>query len=494
MAMEIIGRKREKADLQRLVDSGRPEFVAIYGRRRVGKTYLVKEFFGDDISFQLTGSNKATNQQQLENFDAAMLRYGVNNGYRLNHPTKTWFEAFAVLREFLEFKLARVQAERTQTSPDILPSERRLVIFIDEMPWLDRQKSGFVAALEHFWNDWGSSVPELLLIVCGSAASWIIRKLLEDRGGLHNRLTYRILLEPFTLKECDEYLAWRKVALNRLQVLEAYMIVGGIPYYLSLFKREYALTQNIDSLFFGKTAPLKNEYAELLGSLFQDTSRHKLIIETLTQRRGGFTREELIAQTGLPNGGSFTRTLAELEQCGFIAQSSDFTKPQRGVFFRLVDPFMLFYLRFVQNNTTKDEYYWTNYTGDASYRVWSGLAFEQLCELHVQQIKKALGIYGVSTHVASWRSSPGHVPGAQIDLLIDRRDDVINICEMKFAKTPHLIDKRESEDLQRRIQVFADQTGTRKALHLTMVTPYGLASGSYSGAVQSQVTMDDLFA
>jgi DNA-binding HxlR family transcriptional regulator len=289
----------------------------------------------------------------------------------------------------------RERAEHAQASPDFSPSERRLVVFMDEMPWLDRHKSGFIAALEHFWNDWGSSVPELFLIVCGSAASWIIRRLLEDKGGLHNRLTYRILLEPFTLKECDEYLTWRKVALNRLQVLEAYMIVGGIPYYLSLFKREYALTQNIDSLFFGKTAPLKNEYAELLGSLFQDTSRHRLIIETLTQRRGGFTREELIVRTGLPNGGSLTRTLTELEQCGFIVQSSDFTKPQRGVFFRLIDPFMLFYLRFVKNNKTKDEYYWTNYTADAGYRAWSGLAFEQLCELHLQQIKKALGIHGV---------------------------------------------------------------------------------------------------
>jgi AAA+ ATPase superfamily predicted ATPase len=490
--VDIIGRKREKAELERLYTSGVPEFIAVYGRRRVGKTYLIREYFGENISFLLTGTNKASNRQQLKNFDVAVARYGNGGSYR---PAKNWFEAFEILRELLEAR--RIE---TRISPKYdegtgrHEGTGRLVVFIDEMPWLDKHKSGFVSALEHFWNDWGSRVPELLLIVCGSATSWVVKKLFEDKGGLHNRLSTRIRLEPFSLKECEEYLTWRGISLNRLQILDAYMVLGGIPYYLSLFKSQFALTQNIDWLFFNKDAPLRNEYTELLASLFKDPGRHRAIIEALAGCRGGLRREEIIEKTGLPNGGSLSVTLAELEQCGFIEGFSDFTKAERGVCFRLVDPFILYFLKFVQRNRTKDEYFWTNYTADGGYHVWVGLAFEQLCERHIPQIKQALGISGVSTRVTAWRSGKGQSAGAQIDLLIDRRDGIINVCEIKYTKTPFAIDKSISEELQRKIQVFAAETRTRKALHLTLLTPYGLSEGSYRGAVQAQVTMDDLFA
>jgi hypothetical protein len=445
----------------------------------------------------MTGSLKLGTPQLLKVFDDAVVRH-FGTGHK---PVKNWFEAFGLLRDLLVTKLGeRLQgAERIeQEQPQ---SDCKHVVFIDEMPWFDRGKSGFLAALEHFWNDWGSSRPDLLMVVCGSSTSWIVKRLFRDKGGLHNRVTARIALKPFTLRECDDYFRYLGVVLNRYQVMESYMVFGGIPFYMGMFDKRYSLTQNVDRLLFNEGAPLKNEYQELFASLFQNPARHTAIIEALTARQFGLTRDEIAQKTRLPLGGSLTNTLDELEQCGFITRFSDFTRPKRTHYYKLTDPFMLFYLKYVQGNLrgnlrgndTRDEYFWTNYKKGAAYNAWSGLAFEQLCALHVLQMRRALGISGISTQLSSWRSAAAD-PGAQVDLLIDRRDDVINLCEMKFAAQPLTIDREMDEALQRKAQVFAAETGTRKALHITVVSPYGLSESGYHGSVQSQVTMDDLFA
>ncbi|MDR1238471.1 MAG: ATP-binding protein [Propionibacteriaceae bacterium] len=475
--MDIIGRKEEQRLLKRYWLSDKPEFIAVYGRRRVGKTYLVREFFGD-FAFRMTGAANVSTRNQLADFDAAIRQHAENPYPR----AQNWREAFEILRDLLEAKLA-----------DPRRPSGKLVVFLDELPWLDRKKSGFVSALEHFWNDWAASRPEILLIVCGSSTSWIVKKLFKNRGGLHNRLTGRIGLAPFSLAECEEYLAAQSVVLNRYQVLQAYMICGGIPYYLSLFDKHFGLTQNIDHLFFTKNAPLRDEFEELFASLFANPGRHTTVVRALARNRTGISRDEVIQATKIADGGSLTQTLAELEQAGFTAKSVDFTKAKKGALYRLVDPFVLFYLRFVERNRSGDEYFWTNYTADAGYRAWTGLAFEEACLLHLRQLRAALGIAGVSSEAVSWRSDPSITPGAQIDLLIDRRDQIINLCEMKYTAQPFTIDKSTAEALQRRRQVFVAETGTRKAIHLTMITPYGLADTGYRGDIQSEVTMEDLF-
>ena len=472
--MRIIGRQKEQQELKRYFESGRPEFIAVTGRRRVGKTFLVKEMFLNDVSFYFTGAigKNVTNAFQLRKFDEAIADYGGE----AVPAAENWSDAFHKLR-----KLAGPSRESRQ------------VIFIDELPWLDAPKSDFLPALDYFWNSFASSRPDIMLVVCGSASSWIVKNIFENRGGLHNRVTGRIHLAPFTLGECEEFYGELGVVMNRYQIAESYMVFGGIPYYLNMFVKGLGPTQNVDRLLFADNAPLKNEFYEVYRSLFNAADRHIRIVTALSETKSGLSRDEIIQKTKIPGGGNLTKNLNELEQCGFIEKYADITKPKKEPLWRLIDPFTLFWLKYVKDNEAKDEYFWTNLIDDGSRRAWSGYAFEQLCLNHVAQIKQKLGISGISTAVFSWRSKEAR-PGAQIDLLIDRKDGVINLCEMKFSLHPITITTNDDQDLQRKKMVFLSETGSRKAIHITMVTTYGLSEKSHRAMLQSEVLLDDLFA
>ena len=471
--MEIIGRIREQAELRRYFESGKPEFIAVVGRRRVGKTYLIREYFADEMSFCFSGAvgKNVTVKYQLQSFDQAILKYGGTE----DAASQYWADAFCKLEKL------------------IAPmSRQRHVVFIDELPWLDAPKSDFLPALDHFWNSFASSRPDLMLIVCGSAASWMTRNLFENKGGLHNRITGRLTLAPFTLGECEAFFKAHDIVMNRYQIAEMYMVFGGIPYYLNMLEKSLGPSQNVDRLLFIKNAPLKNEFNEVYHSLFASADRHIGIVRALARTRPGMTRDEIIQAAKIPGGGNLTKTLAELEQCGFIERYSDFTKRKKDAYFRLIDPFSLFWLKYVEGNDLKDEYYWTNLLDDGGRRAWSGHAFELLCLLHVAQIKTRLGISGISTQVFSWRSRKSE-PAAQIDLLIARKDGVINLCEMKYTLHPYTLNKEHEQSLQLKRMAFLSETGTRAALHTTMVTTYGLTDQGYRGSVQSEVSLDDIF-
>ncbi|MCL1909834.1 MAG: AAA family ATPase [Kiritimatiellaeota bacterium] len=471
--MKVVGRQKEKAELKRYFESGRPEFIAVTGRRRVGKTYLIKETLSENITFYFTGSigKNITNAYQLRKFDDTLAEYG---GEALP-ASADWSDAFFKLKKLLKtFK------------------GKRQVIFIDEFPWLDSPKSDFLPALDYFWNSFASSRPDIMLIVCGSAASWIVKNIFQNKGGLHNRVTGRIWLSPFTLRECEELFNELGVVMNKYQIAETYMVFGGIPYYLNMFEKGLGPTQNTDKLLFAENAPLKNEFAEVFGSLFRSSDRHIRIVCALSEARAGLTRDEIIEAADIPGGGNLTRTLSELEQCGFIERYTDFTKPKNNAYYRLIDPFTLFWLKYVKDNNTKDEYYWTNLIDDGGRRAWSEYAFEQLCMNHIPQIKHKLGISGISTEVFSWRSKDFQ-PGAQIDLLIARKDGVINLCEMKFSLNPVTISKKDELGLQQKRMAFFAETGVRMAVHTTMITTYGLTEKGYRASVQSEVTLEDLF-
>ena len=471
--MKIVGRIREQEALKRYYESGKPEFIAITGRRRVGKTYLVREMFLNDISFYYSGiiGRNITNKYQLRRFDDAI----VEAGGAQSPVSNCWADAFN--------KLKRLVAST---------SKYRQVIFIDELPWIDTPKSDFLPALDYFWNTFASARPDVMLIVCGSAASWIVRNLFENKGGLHNRITGRIRLAPFTLGECEEFFNEYGIVMNRYQIAELYMVLGGIPYYLNMLKKGLGPTQNIDELFFMDDAPLKNEFNEIYHSLFSSPDRHINIIRALANFNTGLTRDEIIDKTKIPGGGNFTKTLNELVQCGFVEKYSNFTKSIYNIYYRLIDPFTLYWLKYVYGNNTKDEYFWTNLLDDGGRRAWSGHAFELLCLLHIKQIKQKLGISGISTEVFSWRSK-SRDPGAQIDLIIVRKDRVINLCEMKYSLHPYTITKQYAQELQQKRMIFTSETNTRYAIHITMVTTYGLTGKEYRAAIQSEVTLDDLY-
>lgn len=476
MQTKLTGRSAELRELRSYFDSGKSEFIAVYGRRRVGKTFLIRAAAKDNFAFFVTGVYNATKNEQLTNFAIAMTHYSGSGCLEI---PENWLLAFYRLSRYLESQPEGVK-----------------IVFIDELPWMDSAKSGFVAALENFWNGWASLRNDIKLVVCGSATSWIINKLIRNKGGLHNRLTHHMVIEPFCLRECEEYFSAFGFTYTRSQIAECYMATGGIPYYLSLMDRSMSLAQNLDRLFFSRNAALKDEFNDLYKALFKNASPHIAVVAALAGKGKGLTRLEIIRITGLTDNGALSLVLEELEQCGFIRRYLPFSAEKRlrknGILYQLVDFYTLFYYRFIRNNQYQDEHYWTSSLNSPTYRTWSGLSFEMLCLTHLNQIKKALGISGIQANACSWRSSSVE-NAAQIDLLIDRRDDTINLCEMKYSKGPFIIDKEYSAKLQNKLDAFTTETSTRKSLMLTMVTTCGLKPNSYSGIVQKELVLDDLF-
>ncbi len=465
---KIIGRISEQKILKDRTESRSPEFIAIYGRRRVGKTFLVRQFYKDKFDFYATGVYGGKLKNQLAEFSRQLEHYSSVH----NEIPDNWFDAFAMLREYLSRK----------------PGRRPLIVFLDELPWFDTPRSQFLKAFEYFWNSWGSTNDRLKLIICGSSTTWMRKKVLYSKGGLYNRMTRSIYLQPFTLFETERYLKYRGLSWTRYQIAECYMILGGIPFYLSLLEKGMSVSQNIDNLFFKKKAPLALEYSFLFESLFRESVIPRQIIETLSRKAVGMTRIEILDATNIPDGGNVTEALQNLIDSDFIRKYMPFGKNKKDTIYQLTDLFTLFHLRYVKDFSEPNKHRWQNMLDSPSRRAWSGYAFEQLCLQHVDQIRSKLGIDGVLNDVYSWKG-----PGGQIDLVIDRRDQVVNLCEIKFSNSKYAITKQYDEHLRERAGSFREATKTKKAIHQTFVTTYGLANNKYSGSIQSQVVLDDLF-
>jgi len=472
----LVGRKREKEMLMRYYESGDAEFLVLFGRRRVGKTYLIRQYFKDDFYFYATGvapdeNDKTSLHMNLERFGNSLSQYGIGK----NATPVTWMEAFDLLREGI-----------LKTG-----SNEKKVIFLDEMPWMDTPRSSFIKALEYFWNNFASARTDILLIVCGSSSTWITKKVLNNKGGLHNRITGKILLQPFTLSECEEYFRSLDVVIDRRDIAEAYMIFGGVPYYMKYWDARYSLPQNIDRIVFYDNAPLKNEFTNLYASLFSNSSQYMEVIKALSSSNKGLSRDELIKTTGMTDGGTFSEILQNLTTSGFIKYYARFPDNIRTGLYQLIDNFSLFYQAFVEKNIGQNEHFWSDLHETPRLNAWRGYAFERLCLKHIDQIKWALGIGGISADIFSWRSKDSN-PGAQIDLIIKRADRIINLCEIKFAKYEFEINKDYATKLHNKKHAFGKETGA-STIHLTFVTTYGVKKNAYSNMVQSEVLLDDLF-
>jgi AAA+ ATPase superfamily predicted ATPase len=471
MKSNIIGREQEYRRLLDLYNSNRSEFATVYGRRRVGKTFLIRETFKNKFFFDLAGLANSGTKEQLLNFNISLNKAGSGD-----FPVaKSWLYAFEQL-------IALISKSK----------ERRKIIFMDEIPWLDTPCSGFIAALEHFWNGWACARKDVFLLVCGSATSWIINKLINNHGGLHNRLTASIFLEPFTLKECEQYFKSQQIKFTQYQIAECYMIMGGIPFYLSKMEKALSLSQNIDNLFFSKNAELKNEFQNLYKSLFKDFDEYIKIVKALSKKSKGLSRQEISQFAKINSGGGFTAMLQNLEYCGFIRSYSSFGKTKRDTLYQLIDSFTLFYFKFLSKNEYNDEHFWTNSENTPQQNSWSGYAFEIVALQHIREIKNALSIAGIQSSVASWKSEKS-VPAAQIDLIINRKDDVIDLCEIKFSKSKFTITKQYEENLRNKMASFTSENKTQKAIHLLMLTTYGLVKNKYFGTVQKEIVLADLF-
>ena len=469
---KIVGREAERKLLQRYQESEKSELVALYGRRRVGKTYLIRCTFRDEFDFSFTGMYETSKTLQLRRFAKQL---GVDE------TPKDWFEAFDLLRDHL-----------------IALNKKTVTVFLDELPWMDTRNSHFLEAFSMFWNTWPMGTSLLKLYVCGSSTSWMLNKFIGDKGGLYGRTSRTIYLRPFTLRETGQYLtAVKNFTLTHRQILDIYMIMGGIPYYLDMLDPELSVNRNIDELFFASNAPLRAEYEFLFRSLFSNSDRYRKVVEILSQKLKGMTRKEIL-ETLKSDGGSLSKVLEDLSACDFIRSYSAIGKKSKSCIYQLTDLFCLFHIRFVTNEREQDEHYWTNLP-EGMKNAWSGYAFEQVCLHHIPQIKNKLGISGVFSNVFSWNSGPftdddgTKWNGGQIDLLIDRRDDVINICEIKYSSEQYVITKDYEHHMMDRISLFRHCTHTRKSLVNTFITTYGVKKNIHSTSIQKEVTMDDLF-
>lgn len=471
---DLIGREKEIKRLTKVMKEKEAQLVIVYGRRRVGKTFLVNEFFENKFDFKFTGAYNRPRQEQLKNFILELNHYSDE---KYDNP-KDWTEAFFLLRDYLEKK----------------GSDEKQVVFFDEMPWMDSQLSGFLPAFEWFWNSWGSARKNLVFIVCGSSTSWLVKNIDNNKGGLFNRRTCRIILSPLDLYNTEKYLNSRDIYWSRYDIALCYMIMGGIPFYLRLLDRELSLNENIDMIFFNKMSELWDEFDQLFQTLFKNSDQYIKIVEALSQKKKGLARGEISKATKIPANGDLTQMLSDLEKSGFIRVNTKFGNKSKEKTYQLCDYFTMFYLRFVRDNYGKDEHFWSNTTDNPSRNAWQGLTFEQICKDHIAQVKKKLGIPGILSTVSSWyKQGNDDEKGAQIDMLIDRRDHVISLCEDKFSTQPYEITKEYDESLKNKVAVFREATGTRKTIQVAMITTYGLKPNKYSNYIGKIIQLDDLF-
>jgi uncharacterized protein len=470
----LLGRIKEQERLETIVKSKKSEFVALFGRRRVGKTFLIKEFFHYKFSFYITGLANADTHQQLFNFDTELSK---QSPLVFESPSKNWLIAFQRLIQHIENSTQR----------------EKKIIFIDELPWFDTNSSDFMMGLEHFWNSWATNRKDIVLIVCGSAASWMINELINNTGGLHNRITQKMKINPFNLQETEALLLDKNAAFDRYQIVQLYMAMGGIPYYLDAIQANLSAAQNIQALFFEKDSLLKNEFFNLYRSLYRKHEVYEKIVEVLATKIEGMQRGEIIKHSGMASGGTLSKVLADLEESGFISSYQSLDGKVKNSTYRLSDYYTHFYFKFLKNNKLNGENAWLNRIDNPAHRAWQGFTFEQVCLDHIIPIKKALGISGIQSQHHSWRGGLAK-KNAQIDVLIDRRDQVINLCECKFSLDTFTIDKSYADNLRSKISVFKNVTKTKKSVYLTMITTYGVDKNKYANLlVQNEIVMDDLF-
>ena len=471
MKTDIIGREKESNRLLTLYKSTKSEFITVYGRRRVGKTYLIKQYFEGKFTFETSGIIDGSKEMQFFAFFDSLKKYGFEG-----NPPKNWLEAFVDLSQVIEKN-----------------KQKRKVIFLDEIPCFDIPKTDFVKALGYFWNSFAADRRDILLIVCGSATSWIVRNIIDNHGGLHNRTTGNIYLQQFSLSETEKFLKFKHIQWPRRTIAETYMVFGGIPYYLNLLDKQKTLAANIDDLYFNETGELHREYRLLYNSLFRNPEPYMKIIETLAKSKSGLTRSEISEATKLPQNGKLTQILEDLEHSNlircFYGKSRGKIK-KRDAYYQLIDLFTLFHLTFSQK--TQNKTFWQDRQKTPLINTWNGLAFERICLWHIDNIRNVLGLNRIAVEYYSWRSRTS-APNAQIDMLIERADKIINVCEIKFADSPYTISKEDDMSMRNRIESFRTESGTSCGLIPVWITTFGLKQNIYSADVQYQVVLDDLF-
>ncbi len=481
----LVGREEEIKKLNELYDSDSAELVALYGRRRVGKTFLIDETFEGRISFRHAGlspidETQATSTSRMKDQLEHFYRNLVNQGFQGKKRPESWLEAFYMLEDYLAGRYEE---------------KDRILVFFDEIQWLDTPRAQFMTGFEAFWNGWACHKKNVMVIVCGSSSSWILDNMINNHGGLYGRVTYEMKLHPFSLRECELFFEASGITLSRYDVVQAYMMVGGIPYYLKYFEKSLSLPQNIDALFFAEHGKLKDEFDRMFASLFRNADLMKKIVKTLGSRNRGLSRAELVEAIGITDSGDLSKRLKALMAGDFIIKYCSFGDSKRNECYKLTDPFCLFYLSFIEDSRSKGKMNWVNIEDSQRVTTWKGYAFENVCWNHTRQIKHALQIGGVSTEESLWsKQGDASERGTQIDLIIERKDNVVNMCEMKFYSDEFEVDKDYHLVLERRKKLLREKISKKATIHNTLITTFGLKKTGYFGDFVSVLTIDELFS
>ncbi len=474
--MKLIGRKIQQETFHNLAQSTESKLVAVIGRRRIGKTFLVRKYYRDTFAFEITGLLNGNLKDQLENFTSCLIKQGLKIA-SLARPT-SWIEAF----QLLELHLAQIK------------HKRKKVIFLDELPWMDTPRSKFIMAFENFWNSYCTKRNDIICVVCGSAASWMIKKIVNNRGGLHNRISEVIRLKPFSLRETEAFLKEKGIRWSRYDIIQLQLVLGGVPYYLDLIRKGESFTQFIDRVCFKKEGNLYDEYNKLFSSLFAENSDHQKVVEILSKKKIGMTRKELISHSSFKSGGTLTQILLELEESTFIESMVPYSYKKSKSQYKLTDSFSIFYHKFMVVKGKRNKSTWSKIVRSPSWISWSGFAYERLCFSHIIQIKKALNIEAIESEASTWSIS-NQDQGAQIDMVIDRTDRVVNVCEIKFSQNTYTIDKEYAKNLRNKLHSFSLlPDNKKKTLFLTMIAPFGVKENPYyHELVQNVIEMDAMF-
>jgi len=472
----FVGRHIEQEIFADALKSGESNLIAVVGRRRVGKTFMIRNLYSKLFVFDMVGLQNGSTENQLQIFIEKLAEYSKSK-FPIEMP-KDWLAAFNLLTKYLKS----------------IKNKQKKILFFDEFPWISTHKSGFVEAFAHFWNSWASD-SGFTIIICGSAASWMLDKVINNKGGLHNRITKIVNLKPFTLSETEEYLKSRNINLDRYQISLIYMVMGGIPHYLKEIKAGQTAAQNIDSICFSSQGLLKNEYTNLYAALFEHSENHTEIVETLAKSWKGFSRNEIIAHSKFTNGGGLSKLLDELETSSFITTYLPFGKKKKEKLYRLTDEYSLFYLQFIKPNVQSKSGTWLQLSQTQQWISWSGFAFENLCLKHINKIKDTLKISGIYTNESSFLFKGDEKnQGFQIDLLIERADKAVNLCEMKFYTSEFELTKEYAKKLRIRNELFKNVSKSKRQIFNTLITTFGLLHNENSlGIIDNTIVLNDLF-
>lgn len=481
----LIAREKEITVFENILNTKTAQLIALYGRRRIGKTYLVREFFNSKkiVFFEVIGLKNGDMQQQLKIFTDSISKTFFEDT-PLAAP-ENWQKAFELLTKQI----------------DKISKNKKIVLFFDELPWLATKRSQLLENFDHFWNSLWSQRKNLIIVLCGSAASWMLENLINAKGGLHNRITKSILLKPFTLGQTKQYLESLGFKLSLKNILDIYMMTGGVPFYLQELKKSYSIAQNINQLCFQEDGILNKEFERLFKALFDEDETNKLLITAIAKYHKGITREKITTEIKMSSGGTLNKRLEELEAAGFIKSYVPYGYHKREKFYRVIDEYALFYLKWIESLNTRgfgaSENQWQALMQTPAYHVWSGYAFESVCFKHIDQIIAGLKLKASVVGLSSWRYLPkegSERSGAQIDLLIERNDDAFTVCEIKYSNKEFVLDKNTAKDIANKISVFEEKTKTQKQIFVALITTLGMKPSIWSEElVQQWLTLEDLF-